>query len=76
LLLGPLSGWHVVNYYLVHILNYEGVTPEIAKEISGNFKDACSVSHFKENPTDILRRIADRFGLEHRDKPKTHLEKI
>jgi homocitrate synthase len=76
LLLGPLSGWHVVNYYLTHILNYEGVTPDIAKAVTSDFKDECSRRHVKENPTEILNKIAAKFNLEHKNKPQTHIENL
>lgn len=76
LLLGPLSGWHVVNYYLQNMLNYEGVTEEIGREITAVFKDKCSGGSVRSRPTIILDRIAARFNLRKRDKPFTHLEKL
>lgn len=76
LLLGPLSGWHVVEYYLTHVLNYEGVTDEISKEITTIFKDVSSRCTSKDKPTEILRRLAEQYELKHKEKPLTHIENI
>ncbi len=74
LLLGPLSGWHIVNYYLNHILNFEGVTDEVAKEITAVFKDKCANGSTNENPTNVLRQIGQSYNLKQKDKPVTHIE--
>ncbi len=76
LLLGPLSGWHIVNYYLTHVLNYEGITDEIAKDIARIFKNKCSNGAANDKPTDVLRQIAEDYKLTHKDKPVTHIEQL
>ncbi len=76
LLLGPLSGWHVVEYYLMHVLNYEDVTDEIAKKITTIFKDKCANGSSQENPTNVLRQIAEDHHLIQKSKPVTHIEQL
>lgn len=76
LLLGPLSGWHVVGYYLTHILNFENISDEVAKEITLIFKDKSGNGSAKANPTDVLREIAMGYDLTQKEKPITHLENI
>jgi homocitrate synthase len=76
LLLGPLSGWHVVDYYLTHVLNYEGVTDTIAKEITNIFKNKCTNGSAKENPTNVLQQIAEDYRLAQKAKPLTHIEQL
>lgn len=76
LLLGPLSGWHVVDYYLTHVLNFEGIDDEISKGITAIFKERCSNGSSKEKPTNVLLKIAQEYHLKHKDKPLTHIEEI
>lgn len=76
LLLGPLSGWHTVNYYLTHILNFNGVTDDLAKQITPIFKDRCSINQEEIHPTKILTQTALEFGLTQKQKPLTHIEEI
>ena len=76
LLLGPLSGWHVVSYYLLHFLNFEGVSDDVAKEITHIFKEKCPTIKDGEKPMDLLRQIAQEYHLTQRIKPVTHTEKL
>src|SRR5579859_2828957 len=74
LLLGPLSGWHVVGYYLRHYLNYEGVTDEVAKEITPIFKEKYSNGSTRRKPSVVLNQIAKkRKDLQQIDNPITYI---
>lgn len=74
LLLGPLSGWHAVDYYLTHILKYEQVTEPLAREITTIFKDKYSHGSQQRDPTDVLEEIAAEFALTRMERPHTHEE--
>lgn len=61
-LLGPLSGWHMIHYYLKEI-QYFDITERLAKEITATFKE-----QIYDNPgtqaAELLLSIAkDQFGL-------------
>ncbi len=62
MLLGPLSGWNFVYYYLKEIENYT-VSPDQAKEISTRFKDSVNKLNKKNSPEKLLLEIAEGFNL-------------
>lgn len=78
-LLGTLSGWNAVHYFLINYLNFEGVTEEIAKEIYPEYKESVN-REIKNNPelkpTDVLDQIALKRGLRKVVKLKTQHEGI
>jgi homocitrate synthase len=74
LLLGALSGWHVVQYYLMHVLNFEPIEDQQAKEITALFKERAARNAHNESPTELLRTVAQEQGLLEKNKPVTHLE--
>lgn len=74
LLLGPLSGWNLVFYYLREIGNYD-LTQDQAKEISTIFKNSPLKLSKKQKPESILFKIADEYGLIRRQLPKSLSEK-
>ena len=68
ILLGPLSGWNLVHYYLKEIHYFE-ISAEIAREISACFKEQIYEASGKE-PAELLLSIAiDQFRL----KRKRHV---
>lgn len=73
LLLGPLSGWHVVNYYLNEILRFTGVSEKQVKEITNEFKARCSELNCKKTSADLLLEIACQRGLVQITPPKKPL---
>jgi homocitrate synthase len=62
LLLGPLSGWNVIYYYLKEVLYYE-TTRDQAKEITQIFKEKSGGSNKFNQPKDILNEIAKNYPL-------------
>lgn len=76
LLLGPLSGRHIIAYYLTHIMNFRAVTPEIVEEITEEFKQAASHLKGRQTPTEVLKRIAGKHRLLKERKPLTHIEDL
>lgn len=74
LLLGPLSGWNFVHYYLQEVKNYV-VEPNQAKEISKTFKERLAGLSEKLPPEKVLTKIADQFGLEKTKIPKEQEER-
>ena len=74
LLLGPLSGWNLIFYYLREMGNYE-LTSDQAKEISQIFKDNCQKISRSFTPEKLLYSIADEYGLVQKTVPKIFAEK-
>lgn len=74
LLLGPLSGYHIIQYYLTHVLNYTGVNDERAKEITATFKQRASELKDGITPTKLLEDIATHARLGRIDRPVSHEE--
>ena len=69
LLLGPLSGWNLIFYYLKEMGNFV-VTPDQAKEITKVFKSRCARLKANFNPEDLLFTIAENFALVRQVVPK------
>ncbi len=67
ILLGPLSGWNVIHYFLKEI-RYYNLDEDTARRITAVFKER--VYHTAETPEQILIRIADEdFKLTHIEPP-------
>lgn len=63
LLLGPLSGWNLIYYYLREI-DYFDVTPDQAKEIAKLFKKQVDRITKRNRPELLLRKVIEEFKLE------------
>ncbi len=63
ILLGPLSGWNLIYYYLKEIENCV-VTPDIAKQITKDFKARTAHMDKHNPPEQILREIIQNYHLE------------
>lgn len=74
LLLGPLSGWNLVFYYLREMGNYE-ITPEQAKDVSKVFKSQIQKINKSVTPQTLLYEIADAYGLIQKSVPKIYAVK-
>lgn len=74
LLLGPLSGWNLIYYYLREI-EYMDVTPEQAKDIAGQFKQEASRMSKKLKPEVLIREIAAQWKLPYLPMQAKILEK-
>ena len=62
LLLGPLSGWNLIHYYLREIEQYD-VLSDQSKEISRLFKQQAHVINRKNKPEEVLAKIVAAFNL-------------
>jgi len=76
LLLGPLSGRHIIKYYLTHVLNYVEVTDETANDIATEFKKRTGRIKNGRTPTQLLGEIAKGFKLAKLSKPVSHEENL
>lgn len=76
LLLGPLSGRHIVKYYLTHVLNFMEVSEEIANEIALEFKKRTGEIKNSKTPTQLLEKIAVNRKLARLSKPVSHKERL
>ncbi|HEY3341731.1 MAG TPA: LeuA family protein [Anaerolineae bacterium] len=76
ILLGPLSGWNVIHYFLKEILGFD-IDETTAKGITASFKKQVYVIPFGEAPTELLIRIAEtEFGLKLINVPEQFRGKI
>ena len=65
ILLGPLSGWNIIHYYLKEISGFE-IDEATAKQVAARFKEAVYGIHFngKQSPSELLFQVAEQeFGL-------------
>ncbi len=63
ILLGPLSGWNIVHYYLKEIKGYN-IGERIAKEVAAAFKERVYNIGEDESPGQLLASLAENeFGL-------------
>ena len=69
ILLGPLSGWNLISYYLKEVLNYQ-LDEEQAKEITGIFKSKTHEIEHARSPEVLLMEIAEGYGLKKLIVPK------
>lgn len=66
ILLGPLSGWNVVHYFLREI-NYFDIDEETARQVAARFKDSTAELNGKISAAELLLRIArEEFHLQPR----------
>lgn len=66
ILLGPLSGWNVVHYFLREI-NYFDLDEETARQIAARFKSCVGELNGQSSAADLLLRIAqEEFHLKKR----------
>jgi homocitrate synthase len=61
-LLGPLSGWNLIYYYLKEVENYI-ITPEAAKEITKEFKIRTGRINKNYSPVETLLEITSKYSL-------------
>lgn len=66
ILLGPLSGWNVVHYFLYEI-NYFDIDEETARQVAARFKERTEELDGKTSAAELLLRIArQEFHLRQR----------
>lgn len=61
-LLGPLSGWNLINYYLKEVEGYV-VSKEQAQEITQEFKKQSKDINKQLRPEMLLLRIVSKYPL-------------
>ena len=71
LLLGPLSGQHIIGYYLREMLYFEGVSDDITRNISDEFKNRTSEVNDGKSPQMLLESIAYKHGLKKSSRADT-----
>ena len=78
ILLGPLSGWNIIHYYLKEISGFE-IDEATAKQVAARFKEAVygisAQSRFngKQSPSELLFQVAEReFGLKRMSIPEAY----
>ncbi len=70
ILLGPLSGWNAVHYYLKEI-RYYPIDEATAREITRVFKERVYDLVPENSPEQVLVQIAEKeFGLSHLELPE------
>jgi homocitrate synthase len=75
-LLGPLSGWNIIHYFLKEIKGYN-LDEGIARQIAGVFKERVYNIGPHDSPTAILIDIAEnQFGLSHITVPERFKDNI
>jgi homocitrate synthase len=63
ILLGPLSGWNVIHYFL-HEIHYFQVDEGAAREVTARFKERVYQLDSGQSPADLLLHIAtEEFHL-------------
>jgi homocitrate synthase len=63
ILLGPLSGWNVIHYFLKEICGFD-IDENTAKAIAASFKKQVYSIPFGESPSAMLIKLAEQeFGL-------------
>jgi len=76
ILLGPLSGWNVIHYFLREI-HYLRLDEETARRITGVFKERVVAEEAIERPAALLLDIArNDFGLESMEIPPAHQDRV
>ncbi len=76
ILLGPLSGWNIVHYFLKEI-KYFNIDESTAREIAGVFKERVYQIGPNDSPTEILVDIAENeFGLSRLSVPERFKDNI
>lgn len=62
ILLGPMSGYNLIYYYLKEVQGYN-LTIDQAKQLAKLFKIEIHSIQFNEDPSQILLRLADNYGI-------------
>lgn len=76
ILLGPLSGWNIVHYFLKDICGY-GPDESSAKAIAARFKQRANELDRSRSPAGLLIEIAENeFGLKSQDVPEQFRNRI
>ncbi len=71
ILLGPLSGWNIIHYFLQEIRYYQ-IDEATAKDIAAVFKERVYQLAPDISPEQVLIDIAEKeFGLAHLELPKS-----
>jgi len=73
LLLGPLSGWHQIYYYLKEIKNFK-IDEEVAKEITQIFKRKMGTVKNKK-PEDVLEEVIKNYSFTKIELPPQELKR-
>lgn len=68
LLLGPLSGWHLIYYYLKEVENFV-ISKEQARLIAQEFKARTAEIGRSKKPEELLLEIAETHGLSRHTLP-------
>lgn len=69
-LLGPLSGWNIIHYFLKEIKYYD-ISEDTSRQVARVFKERVYSLGPNDSPAEILVNIAeDEFGLSHRAIPE------
>ncbi|GEM84822.1 LeuA family protein [Meiothermus hypogaeus] len=69
LLLGPLSGWHLIYYYLKEVENFV-ISKEQARLIAQEFKARTAEIGRSKKPEELLLEIAEAQGLSRHTLPE------
>ncbi|MCX6020115.1 MAG: LeuA family protein [Chloroflexi bacterium] len=70
ILLGPLSGWNIMHYFLREICSYS-IDETTAKAIAARFKQRTAELNHELSPTGLLIEIAEgEFGLKSQEVPE------
>jgi homocitrate synthase len=76
ILLGPLSGWNVIYYFLKEIKYYQ-LDEATAREISRVFKERMYEISPDESPAEVLTGIAEKeFGLSRLEIPEPYRSSV
>jgi len=72
ILLGPLSGWNLISYFLKEI-KYFQLDNEMARKVTAVFKERIYDANSHRSPAELLVEIAEQvFGLERVETAKAH----
>ncbi|MDP4011567.1 MAG: pyruvate carboxyltransferase [Candidatus Roizmanbacteria bacterium] len=74
LLLGPLTGWNLILYFLKEVENYD-LTDLEAKEITKIFKSRTNEIGKGLTPKELLINTVDQYGLSKRIMPEKYIKK-
>jgi homocitrate synthase len=69
LLLGPLSGWNLIYYYLKEVENFV-ISKEQARLIAQEFKGRTAEIGRRKKPEELLLEIAETHGLSRHTLPE------
>ncbi|MBO1436969.1 LeuA family protein [Meiothermus sp. CFH 77666] len=69
LLLGPLSGWHLIYYYLKEVENFV-ISKEQARLIAQEFKARTAEIGRSKKPEELLLEVAEAHGLSRHTLPE------